>query len=242
MSRCFSLACVKKNFINEYLTIDFVVYRKSFGFFSTAPDQMCHKFLVVQRGVIKFPEPWTRRLLVVSVLDLRVNWTVIRIVIRLHICVTCARDQVLRNKPIIQSASYLSRAVLPGESLVEWVMKSPNVDKILIIVHFNYALNGIFPTIDVFSTFLSIFSRGQLKSPPSIRFEFNIGTWHTRQMSIKIDLKILVIGSIDIGETKLFFLYCEINNKNSFIFVTGYVRIFNFYSWSDESHHTSVLF
>ena len=91
--------------------------------------QMCHKFLVVQKGVIKFPEPWTRRFLVVFVLDLCVNWTVIRL-IRLHICITCTMNEVLRNKPIIQSTSYLSRAVLPGESLVGWVMESPNVDKI----------------------------------------------------------------------------------------------------------------
>ena len=57
------------------------------------------------------------------------------------------------NKPIVQSTSYLSRAVLPGKSLVGEMLESPNVDKISIIADLDYALDVIFPAADFFSAF-----------------------------------------------------------------------------------------
>ena len=64
------------------------------------------------------------------------------------------------NKPIVPSTSYLSRAVLPGKSLVGEMLESPNVDKISIIADLDYALDGIFPAADFFSAFfVNIFKR-----------------------------------------------------------------------------------
>lgn len=52
-------------------------------------------------------------------------------------------------------------------------------------------------------------------------------------------MRILVFGSINIAETKLFVLHCKINNKESSALVIGCAN--NFYCWPHESHHTFPL-
>ena len=88
-----------------------------------------------------------------------------------------------------------------------------------------------------------MFSKGQLKSP-STRFQFTYRrALLSRSSSIEIDLNILVIASLNIGQIKLFVLYCKINDKNASVSVTGSANIFNlFYHWPHESHHASAVF